>query len=245
MRYRELGRTGLEVSEIGFGAEWMEKKSAAEVRAVVERCEEAGINILDCWMAGPEVRSNLGAALAGTRDRWIIQGHIGSTWQDGQYVRTRDMNLVRPAFEDLLARLGTDHVELGMIHYVDDINEYEGIMAGEFIEYVRALKAADVIGHIGLSTHAPEVAKRAALSSEIEAVMFSVNPAFDLLVYCFRHFSRSGRALYLPFQIWDKGRVEGGGRRTTSWDLALDDRIAPPTRSVTWIRQDGRSGLDI
>ncbi|MDU8005316.1 MAG: hypothetical protein E7J12_05575, partial [Eggerthella sp.] len=32
------------------------------------------------------------------------------------------------------------------------------------------------------------------------------------LVYCFRHFSRSGRALYLPFQIWDKGRVEGGGR---------------------------------
>ena len=37
MRYRELGRTGLEVSEIGFGAEWMEKKSAAEVRAVVER----------------------------------------------------------------------------------------------------------------------------------------------------------------------------------------------------------------
>ena len=159
----------------------MEKKSAAEVRAVVERCEEAGINILDCWMAGPEVRSNLGAALAGTRDRWIIQGHIGSTWQDGQYVRTRDMNLVRPAFEDLLARLGTDHVELGMIHYVDDVDEYEGIMAGEFIEYVRALKAADVIGHIGLSTHAPEVAKRAALSGEIEAVMFSVNPAFDLL----------------------------------------------------------------
>ena len=67
----------------------------------------------------------------------------------------------------------------------------------------------------------------------------------DHLVYCFRHFSRSGRALYLPFQIWDKGRVEGGGRRTPSWDLALDDRIAPPTRSVTWIRQDGRSGLDI
>ena len=177
MRYRELGRTGLEISEIGFGAEWMEKKSAAEVRAVVERCSTSSTS----WMAGPEVRSNLGAALAGTRDRWIIQGHIGSTWQDGQYVRTRDMNLVRPAFEDLLARLGTDHVELGMIHYVDDINEYEGIMAGEFIEYVRALKAADVIGHIGLSTHAPEVAKRAALSGEIEAVMFSVNPAFDLL----------------------------------------------------------------
>lgn len=181
MRYRRLGKTGLMVSEIGFGAEWMEKKSAAEVRAVVERCEEAGINILDCWMAGPDVRSNLGAALANARDSWIIQGHIGSTWQDGQYVRTRDMDLVRPAFEDLLARLGTDHVELGMIHYVDDVDEYEGIMAGPFIEYVRALKAAGTIEHVGLSTHAPEVAKLAALSGEIEAIMFSVNPAFDLL----------------------------------------------------------------
>ena len=164
MEYRRLGKTGLMVSEIGFGAEWMEKKSAAEVRAVTARCEEAGINILDCWMAGPDVRSNLGTALADTRDSWIIQGHIGSTWQDGQYVRTRDMDLVRPAFEDLLARLGTDHVELGMIHYVDDVDEYEGIMAGPFIDYVRALKAAGTIEHIGLSTHSPEVGKRAALS---------------------------------------------------------------------------------
>ncbi len=133
MRYRELGRTGLEVSEIGFGAEWMEKKSAAEVKAVADACAASGINILDCWMAEPEVRSNLGAAIAGNRDRWIIQGHIGSTWQNGQYTRTRDLAVVPPAFEDLLARLGTDHVELGMIHYVDDVDEYEAIMAGEFI----------------------------------------------------------------------------------------------------------------
>ena len=181
MKYRRLGKTGLMVSEIGFGAEWMEKKTAAEVRAVTARCEEAGINILDCWMAGPDVRSNLGAALTNTRDSWIIQGHIGSTWQDGQYVRTRDMDLVRPAFEDLLARLGTDHVELGMIHYVDDVDEYEGIMAGPFIDYVRALKAAGTVEHVGLSTHAPEVAKLAARSGEIETIMFSVNPAFDLL----------------------------------------------------------------
>ncbi|WP_270299209.1 aldo/keto reductase, partial [Eggerthella sinensis] len=96
-------------------------------------------------------------------------------------MRTRDMDLVRPAFEDLLARLGTDHVELGMIHYVDDVDEYEGIMAGPFIDYVRALKAAGTIEHIGLSTHSPEVGKRAALSGEIEMIMFSVNPAFDLL----------------------------------------------------------------
>src|SRR5699024_6273351 len=101
MRRRMLGATGLEVSEIGFGAEWMDKKTPEEVRSVVARCEEAGVNLLDCWMPGPEVRSNLGAALASTRERWIIQGHIGSTWQNSQYVRTRDLDQARPAFEDL------------------------------------------------------------------------------------------------------------------------------------------------
>ena len=44
---------------------------------------------------------------AGKREKWIIQGHIGSTWQKGQYVRTRDLAQVKPAFEDLLQRLGS------------------------------------------------------------------------------------------------------------------------------------------
>ena len=49
MRYRKLGKTGLSVSEIGLGAEWLERHSAEEVKAVIDRCEEYGINILDCW----------------------------------------------------------------------------------------------------------------------------------------------------------------------------------------------------
>lgn len=181
MNYRRLGKTGLMVSEIGFGAEWMERKTPEEVAAVTRRFSQAGVNILDCWMAEPEVRSNLGAAIAGERDRWIIQGHIDSTWQNGQYVRTRDMDAVRPAFEDLLERLGTDHVELGMIHYVDDLDEFDRIMNGPFIAYVRELLAAGTIEHVGLSTHSPAVARAAALSGEIEAIMFSANPAFDMM----------------------------------------------------------------
>lgn len=107
-------------------------------------------------MSDPAVRSALGEALEPTRDQWIIQGHIGSTWQDGQYVRTRELNHVRPAFEDLLARLRTDHVELGMIHYVDACDEFRAIMDGPFIEYVRELLAA---GKIGTSAFPPTIPK--------------------------------------------------------------------------------------
>lgn len=171
----------MEVSEIGLGAEWLERHDSREIKEVIDTCEAQGINILDCWMSEPNVRSNIGAALKGRRERWIIQGHIGSTWQKGQYVRTRCLPLVKAAFEDLLARLGTDYIDLGMIHFVDEAAEFERIMSGEYIDYVRGLKKDGVIRHIGLSTHNPAVAKMAALSGEIEMILFSINPAFDLL----------------------------------------------------------------
>lgn len=181
MKYRRLGKTGLLVSEIGLGGEWLERHSAQEIREVVDRCEEAGINILDCWMAEPNVRSNIGAALQGRREHWYIQGHLGSTWQNGQYVRTRDMARVKEAFADLLTRLQTNYIDLGMIHFVDEIAEFHRVMDGEFFQYARQLRDAGTIRHIGLSTHNPDVARLAAHSGKIEMILFSINPAFDML----------------------------------------------------------------
>lgn len=181
MRYRELGKTGLKVSEIGLGAEWLERHNKEEVKAVIDHCEEVGINILDCWMSEPNVRSNIGAAISGHREHWIIQGHLGSTWQNGQYVRTREMDKVKEAFTDLLSRLGTDYIDLGMIHFVDEAAEFTRIMEGEFYSFVTELKEKGVIRHIGLSTHNPAVARMAAESGKVEMLLFSINPAFDML----------------------------------------------------------------
>jgi len=181
MNYRKLGKTGLSVSEIGLGAEWLERHNTEECKAIIERCEEKGINILDCWMSEPNVRSNIGEGIKGKRDRWIIQGHIGSVWLDGQYVRSRELNVVKPAFEDLLARLGTDYIDLGMIHFVDKDADWEYIINGDFIKYVFELRENGRIRHIGLSTHNPAIARKAAESGFVEMILFSINPAFDML----------------------------------------------------------------
>ena len=181
MKTRRLGKTGLMVSEIGFGGEWLERHTETEGIELIRYASEKGINMLDCWMADPKSRNIIGEGIKENRDQWFIQGHIGSTWKDGQYFRTREMKYVRPAFEDLLKRLQTDYIDLGMIHYVDSEEEWEKIQHSDYLDYVMELKEKGVIRHIGMSTHNPAVARLAAESGRIEMILFSINPAFDLL----------------------------------------------------------------
>ena len=180
MEYRTLGKTGLQVSEIGFGGEWLERHPEEESVALVKYAAEQGINIIDCWMPDPKSRDIIGKGMAGNREHWIVQGHIGSTYQNGQYVRTRDMKYVVPAFEDLLQRLQTDYIDLGMIHYIDSEEDWNTAMNTDYIKYVHELHDKGIIRHIGLSTHNPRIAKKAVETGFIEMILFSINPAFDM-----------------------------------------------------------------
>ena len=180
MNLRTLGKTGLKVSEIGFGGEWLERHEEAESVELIKYAHEKGINIIDCWMPDPKSRDIIGKAMEGCRDSWFVQGHIGSTYQNGQYVRTRDMKFVPGAFEDLLKRLKTDYIDLGMIHYIDSVEDWNNVMNGEFIEYVHKLHKDGTIRHIGLSTHNPVIGKLAVETGFIEMILFSINPAFDM-----------------------------------------------------------------
>lgn len=180
MKYRDLGDTGIKVSEIAFGAEFLVERPYEDTEELIKACEANGINFVDCWMSEPDVRSHLGKAIKGNRENWVIQGHIGSTWQNNQYVRTREMDKVIPAFEDFMERFQIDTLDFGMIHYVDQLDDYNEIMNGPFMEYVRKLKDDGTIEHIGLSTHNPDIGLLAAQNPEIELLMFSINPAYDM-----------------------------------------------------------------
>lgn len=180
MKYRDLGNTGLKVSEIGMGCEGFAEDDCRNAKILFDLAEETGINYFDLYTSNPEVRASVGKALTGRREKFIIQSHICSVWKNGQYKRSRNIDEVKAGFEEMLSLLQTDYIDVGMIHYVDSLKDWETIVNGPVLSYVLELKKSGVIHHIGLSSHNPQVALAAVNSGYIEVLMFSVNPCYDL-----------------------------------------------------------------
>lgn len=181
MNYRELKRcSNLKVSEIALGCEGFIGKTREEFKDMLDRAMELGINFIDMYTSNPEFRDNMGAAIAGRRDKIVLQGHICSVWENGQYLRTRDIAKTKAGFEEQLKRLGTDYLDIGMIHYVDSESDFEEVFHGAVIEYCKELKAEGRIHAIGMSSHNPVVARRAVETGLIDVLMFSVNAAYDM-----------------------------------------------------------------
>ena len=136
--------------------------------------------IRDRYTPDPDLRSRVGRALRGRREQFVLQAHLCTVWQNGQYKATRDIGEVRASFEDMLRRLETDYIDVGMIHYVDTMDTWNTVANGEVMRYALEQKRAGRIRCIGLSSHNPEVALAAVESGLVEVLMFSVNPCYDL-----------------------------------------------------------------
>ncbi len=181
MKYRTLGRTGFSVSEIGLGGEYLEGKDPERVNDVISAALDNGVNIIDCFMPNPEVRFNIGRALKKRREKVYIQGHFRSVWKDNQYGRTLDISEVKYFFDDILSRMQTDYLDIGTIHMIDKDSDYDAIFNGPIIEYAMGLKEKGIIRALGVSTHNPVNALKAARSGLVDTVLFSINPVYDVM----------------------------------------------------------------
>ncbi len=182
MKYRNLGRNNIQVSEISLGCEGFNGKNEAETLELLKYAYDQGINFIDLYSSNPEVRSNLGQAIKelGIREKFIIEAHLCTTWANEQYERTRNLEKTKEAFEDLLERLQTTYIDVGMIHYVDAEDDFEKVFNGEIIEFAKQLKEEGKIKSIGLSSHNPIIAKKAVETGLIDVLLFSINPCYDI-----------------------------------------------------------------
>ncbi|MEG2985719.1 MAG: aldo/keto reductase [Peptostreptococcaceae bacterium] len=180
MEFRKLGRTSLEVSTIGFGGEYLNNKSKDYVANMIDKAIENKINIIDIFMPQPETRENIGLAMEGKRDKFVIQGHICTHMVNNQYERTRDFEKSKKSFENLFKALKTDYIDIGMIHYVDDEKDFDTVFNGPIIKYLIDLKKEGKIGFIGMSSHNTKISQMAVNTGLVDVLMFSINPAYDL-----------------------------------------------------------------
>ena len=130
MHYRPLGRTGLFVSELCFGAMtfggegfWKNigQQGQAEADALVGRCLDAGINFFDTANVYSYGQSEelLGKALAEKRSQVVLATKVRGRMGPGQNETGLSRYHIFDSVHASLKRLGTDHIDLLQIHGYD------------------------------------------------------------------------------------------------------------------------------
>ena len=161
METRFLGRSGLKVPVLSFGAGTFDgtgplfsnwgTSDAMEARRLVDICLEAGVNLFDT----ADVYSNgasekvLGAAIKGRRDAVLISTKTGLPMGDGPNdAGTSRLRLTR-SVEAALTRLGTDYIDLLQLHAFD-----AGTPVEEVLATLDALVRAGKVRYVGVSNFA-------------------------------------------------------------------------------------------
>ena len=161
MIYNELGKTGLEVSNLGFGASSLggvfrnidEKEAIQAVFTAVEN----GINFIDVspYYGHLKAETVLGKALKDIpRDKFILSTKVGRYGKDG--VNTWDYSAqkaVESVYESM-ERLNVDYIDLINVHDVEfaDLNQ----VAKETLPALVELREKGVVGHVGITDLQPE-----------------------------------------------------------------------------------------
>jgi aryl-alcohol dehydrogenase-like predicted oxidoreductase len=226
MTQRELGRSGLEVSEIGLGCMGMsefydprEMKDEESIR-VIHRYLDAGGNFLDTADVYGVGRNEVlvGKAIRGRRDRVVLATKFANVrGPEGQFLGVRgDPEYVRGCCDASLKRLGVDVIDLYYQHRVDPRTPIEDTV-GAMAELVRAGK----VRYLGLSEASPATIRRAVKVHPIAALqteysLWSRDPEGEILP--------TVRELGIGFVAYSPlGRGFLTGQFRTPDDLPADD----------------------
>ncbi len=181
MEYRRLphGSSSESFSVLGLGMGGIQHTPADEIEAIIRKAIDHGINFFDLC-AGGAVYEPFGRAIKGQREKVFLQAHFGAVYdENGEYGWCRDFETIKKTFLWELETLGTDYVDFGFMHCVDQEDDFEKLIEIGLLDYLKELKAQGIVRHIGFSSHTPSVANRIIDTGLVDMMMFSVNPAYD------------------------------------------------------------------
>jgi aryl-alcohol dehydrogenase-like predicted oxidoreductase len=147
MKYVQLGKTGLNISRVGFGGIPIQRITPEEARTLMQAVTAAGINYIDTAKAYTVSESYIGQAIAGMRDKFVLATK--------SMARTKEA--MAADIQDSLNRLQTDYIDLYQVHN-PNMEQLRTVCApGGALEALLEAKAAGKIRHIGLTAHSAAV----------------------------------------------------------------------------------------
>ncbi len=166
---RNLGKTNMEISRVGFGGIPIQRISQEETNIVIDELIKQGVNFIDSARGYTISEEYIGNAIYGKRDKFILA--------------TKSMSR---KYEDMindveisLKNLKTEYIDLYQLHNVK-INEYDNIF-NDNMAYNALLdcKKQGKIKHIGITSHNVDVIKKAVHSGKFDTIQFPYNIVED------------------------------------------------------------------
>ena len=165
MEYRILGKTGLNISRLGFGGIPIQRIDAAGTKVLMHQLKAAGINYIDTARGYTVSESYLGEALEGIREHFILA--------------TKSMARTKAAMaadiEISLKNLRTDYIDLYQVHNPSPAQLEQVCGPDGALQALLEARDAGKIGHIGITAHSAEVFQRALNLGWVETIMFPYN----------------------------------------------------------------------
>lgn len=166
MEGRTLGKTGLNVSIIGFGGIPIQRVDLKKAKKVILKAEELGINFIDSAKAYSVSEEYIGEALIGRREKWIL---ASKSMARGKSSMAKDV-------ETSLQNFKTDYIDLYQLHNIRSQKDLDRTLGKDgAYEALLEAKQNGKIGHIGITSHSIDLLKTAIETEKFETIMCPYN----------------------------------------------------------------------
>ncbi|MDO5447538.1 MAG: aldo/keto reductase [Prevotellaceae bacterium] len=208
MKYNEIGKTGMKVSELSFGASSLGGvfHSIKEDRAIeaVFTAIETGMNFIDVspYYGHYKAETVLGKALKEIpRDKYYLSTKVGRYGKDGVNTWDYSAKRVTDSVYESMERLNIDHIDLINVHDIEFQSELPGGLqkvVDETLPALVELKEKGIVSHVGVTDLQPE---------NIKWVVEHVPEGTIEATLCFCHYSLNDELLNDYFDFFEQHNV--------------------------------------
>lgn len=200
MQYHEIGKTGMKVSALSFGASSLggvfhsvkEKDAIEAVHAAVD----GGMNFIDVspYYGHYKAETVLGKALREIpRDKYLLSTKVGRYGKDGVNTWDYSARRAKESVYESMERLGIDHIDLINVHDIEFADLAQ--VASETLPALVKLRDEGVVSHVGITDLQPE---------NLQWVIDHCEPGTVESVLCFCHYSLNDDLLTKYFDFFEQ-----------------------------------------